>query len=104
MVAFRATVAVRPDVDLGDYKSIRMKREEVTVGDAEVDKALEELRLQQAPWEPVERPIAFGDLVIMDAQGTLEDKSVMNETGVQYPVIQGSPAPVPGFADKLQGM
>lgn len=103
-IAFRATVAVRPSIELGDYKHIRLKREEVTVEEAEVDKALEQLRLQQAPWEPVERPVALGDLVTMDVQGTLDGKSVLNETGLQYPVIQGSPVPIPGFAEKLEGL
>lgn len=104
VVAFRATVAVRPEVELGDYRSIRLKREEVTVSDVDVDNALEELRLQQAPWEPAERPVAFGDMVIMDAQATVEGDSVMNETAVQYPVVQGSVVPVPGFAENLQGV
>ncbi|MBI4294834.1 MAG: trigger factor [Chloroflexi bacterium] len=103
-LAFRATVPVRPDVDPGDYKHVRLKQEEVTVGEAEVEKALEQLRLQQAPWEPAERPVAPGDLVTIDVQGTLDQKSVLDEKGLQYPVFQGSPMPVPGFAEKLQGL
>ena len=65
-VSFKAVVALEPIVDLGEFQSIRLEREQVEVTDEQVDHVLEDLRFEAAPWEPGERPLAFGDLVSMN--------------------------------------
>ena len=61
-ITFRATVALRPEVELGDYNSIRVEWEESEVTDEQVEEVLDNLRRQGAPWEPTDRPVQYGDL------------------------------------------
>ena len=101
---FKATVPVRPTVELGDYHQIRVEPEPVEVAEEEVDRAIEQIRYQHAPWQPVERPVQFGDLVTMDVEGSVDDKPVLNEKGLEYLVVKDSPSPVPGFPEQLEGL
>ncbi|TET25522.1 MAG: trigger factor family protein, partial [Dehalococcoidia bacterium] len=59
-VVFKATVPMKPSVKLGDYHSIRLKPEAVKFNEVDVDVVVENLRHQQATWEPVARPVDFG--------------------------------------------
>jgi trigger factor len=67
---FSATVEVRPEAKLGDYKGVEVPRREVEVSDEEVDAQLEEMRGQFATLAAVEdRPAAEGDFAIIDFAG-----------------------------------
>ena len=103
-VIFKATVAIRPSIELGDYRQIRLSQETVVVAEDEVAAAMEQLRYQQAPWVPAERPVQFGDLVTIDVEGSLDGEMILNEKGTEYQVLQNLPMPVPGFAEELSGM
>jgi trigger factor len=103
-VVFTAVVPLKPTVELGDYKSIRLKPEEMEVTKADVDAVIEQLRRQHGTWEPVERPVAFDDLVTMDVESQAEGKPFINQPGAQYQVVSGQPLPVAGFAEQLVGM
>ena len=72
-ITFRATVALRPEVELGDYESIRVEWEEPEVTDEQVEEVLDTLRRQGAPWEPAERPAQFGDLLTVDMYGYVDE-------------------------------
>lgn len=64
---FKATVPLRPKVDPGDYRSIRLEPEPVVVTDAEIDAELERIRERQAEWVPVtNRTARMGDRVTVD--------------------------------------
>jgi len=56
------TVPLEPKVELGDYRSIHIEREEVEITDEDVERALEELREEHALYEPVDRPLEVGDV------------------------------------------
>jgi trigger factor len=103
-VVFTAVVPLKPVVELGDYQSIKLTPENVEVTKDQVDSVIEQLRRQHGTWEPVERPVAFDDLVTMDVDSTVEDKPFISQTGAQYQVMPNQPAPVPGFADQLVSM
>jgi trigger factor len=63
---FKATVPVRPDVQLGDYRSFNFKPEIETTDDEKVDKVIEELRDQNASLSPVEdRGAVKGDYAVI---------------------------------------
>jgi len=102
-LAFKATVAVRPTVELDDYHQIKFALEPVVVTDEEVMEALENIRYIQAPWEPVERPASFGDLLAIDVEGTVGDRSVIDEKGGWYRLSPDLPGALPGFAEQLEG-
>ena len=103
-VIFKAVVPLRPVVTLGDYHSIHDAPEPVKVTEDDIKAVIEELRHQHAVWEPVQRPVDFGDLVVLDIDSDIEGEPFVNRKGAQYQVMSGSPAPAPGFAEQLKGM
>lgn len=101
----KATVPLKPTVELGDYKSLKVEKETIEITGEKVDEVIEQLRHQHATWEPVEgRPVEFDDLLIMDIVGMLGDKNVIEQKGAQYQVVAGQTFPVLGFAEQLVGM
>jgi trigger factor len=67
---FSATVEVRPQAKLGEYKGLEVPKREIEVSDEEVDARLEELRGQFATLAAVEgRPVQEGDFVVLDFKG-----------------------------------
>ncbi len=103
-VIFTAVVPLEPTVELGKYKGIKLKPEKAEVTGEEVDAVIEQIRRQNGTWEPVERPVAFEDMVTMDVESLVEDKPFINQQGAQYQVKQNQPLPTPDFADQLIGM
>jgi len=103
-VVFKATVPLRPAVKLGDYHNIRVTPEPAEVKEDDVGAIIERLRHQHATWEPVERPVGFNDLVVLDVESSIEDKPFINQKGAQYLAVQNQPFPVLGFAEQLVGM
>ena len=103
-VVFKATVPLKPTIELGDYHQIQLTPEPVELTDDEVDTVIEQLRRQHAIWEPVERPANFDDLVALDIESHIEGKPFINQQGVQYQILHDQPLPVPGFAEQLSGM
>ena len=103
-VSFKAVVPLEPIVDLGEIHSIRLEKEEVEVTDEQVDHVLEDLRFESAPWEPVERPVAFGDLVTMNVNGTIGGEQVIDDQGIDFIPQLDNTMPFPGFSVYLEGM
>jgi trigger factor len=67
---FRAIFEVLPEFELGDYKNLTVQVDEIEVGDAQVDKTLEEMRERAATFVPVEgRPAQDGDHVLIKLSG-----------------------------------
>src|SRR5467141_789655 len=86
---FRATFEVLPQFELGQYKDLEVEIDDMKIEDADVDKALEELRDRAANFVPVEgRPIADGDYAQLKLKGIpagggeiLEAESVLCHVG-----------------------
>jgi trigger factor len=100
----KATVVVPPPVELGDYQSIKKDLPETAVTQDEVDAVLNQLREAHAQWVPVERAAAFGDRVTIDVEGRAEGAQVFKQENVDYVLEEGSPNPMPGFAEALVGI
>ena len=103
-IAWKATIDLVPLVDLGKYRDIRIQEEPVEATPEEVDASIEELRKSVAPWEPVSRPVAMGDLVTLDMTANDNGRIIGSDVGSQYPVIKGNPSPAPGFPEALAGL
>jgi len=103
-VVFTAVVPLKPTIELGEYHSIKLTPAKAEVTKEEIDAVIEQLRRQHGTWEPVERPVAFDDLVSMDVESQVEDRPFINQPGAQYQVMPNQPSPAPGFADQLVGM
>jgi trigger factor len=68
---FRAIFEVLPEIQLGDYKNLEVEVPAVEVTDADVDKAMEEMRERAATFVPVEgRAVADGDFAVLKLAGT----------------------------------
>ncbi|MFC1945367.1 trigger factor [Chloroflexota bacterium] len=103
-LVFKAVVPLAPEVKLGDFKQVRLPYNVEEVTEEKVDKVLEELRGQNATWEPVEKPVENTDLATINLDSTVEGKTYVKQDGIQYQVFKDAANPVPGFADKLMGM
>ena len=103
---FEVVVPLYPTVTLGDYTSIRAMPEVSEIKPENIDAVMEELRHQHATWEPVDRPVEFNDLAVIDinADDTAEDKPLVKKAASQYQVLKDSISPAPGFAAELVGM
>ena len=102
-MALRATVPLPPEVTLGDYREVRVEPEEIEVDEDRVTETLEEIRRETTPWEPVDRPVAMDDQVVMDLRGSVEGREVVNQRDVGY-IVSEEPNPVAGFGAALEGM
>ena len=102
-VTFKATVPLKPEVEIGDYKSIRVEVEKSEVGEEDVQERLERLRNSMASWEPVERPVAMDDMVTMTATGTVDGENILDETDTVYLLVEDADRPFPGFPEALVG-
>ena len=102
-VSFKAVLSLEPVVDLGDFRSIRLEPEPVEVTGDEVDKVIEQLRYDSAPWEPADRPVQFGDLATLDVQGVIEGDTMLDDKDVDFIPDKDNNAPFPGFSVYLEG-
>jgi len=103
-IIFKAVVPLKPTVTLGDYKGIKVDKEPIEITDSNVNDVIEQLRHQHATWEPVDRPVDFGDLVVFDIDSTVEGQTFMKQEGAQFQPVKDQVFPIPGFSEKMVGM
>ena len=102
---YTATVAVKPDVTLGEYKNLKMKKPSEKVTKAEVDAEIKKLQEQNAEMQLVDsRPLKEGDTAIFDFKGTKDGKAFEGGTAENYELKIGSKSFIPGFEDKMIGL
>ncbi|PKB77932.1 MAG: trigger factor [SAR202 cluster bacterium Io17-Chloro-G9] len=102
-VSFKAVVPLEPDVNLGEFRMIRLDRDPVEVTSAGVDEVIERLRFESGPWEPVERPVKFGDLLSLNVAGTILGEEAISNQGIDFIPQQDNLLPMPGFSVYLEG-
>ena len=103
-LSFKATVAIRPDVDLGDYKSLRVAREPLENDGKDLEAALEDLRKRYALHEPVDRPVKTGDFVTADVRIVIDNREVFKDEDAEFQLREGATVLLPGFSEGLIGM
>jgi len=104
-ISFKFTIPLHPTVDLGDYRSYRLKPRKARIYKKEVQQALEQLREQNAILELVERPAELGDGVVIDLLGqTAEGVQFLKGEDVHLLLDAESTSPAPGFAEAIVGM
>jgi trigger factor len=104
-LVFKATIQVRPDVELGDYKHFNFRPEIETIDDARVDKVLEELRDQNATLAAVEdRGAKEGDYAVISFVGTRDGEPFEGGSSERMPIILGQERLIPGFEANLNGL
>ncbi len=101
---FVAEVAVKPDVELGEYKGVAVTKSEVSVSDEEVTAELENIRNQQARTiEVTDRAVQEGDTVIIDFEGFVDGVAFEGGKGENHPLEIGSHAFIDNFEEQLIG-
>lgn len=102
---FTCEVFVKPDVTLGEYKGVSVKKETTVVTDVEVDARVEEERNKQAAEIEVEdRAVVEGDTVNLDYAGTVDGVAFEGGTAKDQTLKIGSGSFIPGFEEQMVGM
>ncbi len=102
---FKATVPVRPTIELGDPRELKFSMEPEEITDEKVNETIEDIRKRYAPWEKVERPAQEGDMLSLDVESSAAEAGpFINDTGVSYIVTPGLTFPIAGFPEQLVGI
>ena len=96
-------IILAPEVKLGNYKGLGIKKEAVKVEEKEVDEAIEKLLAQNASLVVKEGEAKKGDTVVFDFVGSVDGKEFEGGKAENYSLELGSNQFVPGFEDQLVG-
>ena len=102
-VIYTATVAVKPEVTLGEYKGVTVEKAETTVSAKEVNEKLAAELEKNARVVEVEREIKKDDIATIDFVGSVDGVEFEGGKGEDYPLTIGSGTFIPGFEDQLIG-
>ncbi|MDR3242008.1 MAG: trigger factor [Lactobacillaceae bacterium] len=99
-----AEVEVAPEIELGEYKGVKVAKQETEVSDADVDAEIETLRQGQAELVLVEdQAAANGDTVVIDFDGSIDGDHFEGGKGENFSLELGSGQFIPGFEEQLVG-
>ena len=102
---FTVTVAVKPEVTLGQYKGLEVEKEAVEVTDEEVDAELKKAQEQNAREVTVEdRPVKEGDIITLNYAGTIDGVPFDGGTAESQKLEIGSHSFIDTFEDQLVGL
>lgn len=100
---FTATVAVKPEAVLGQYKGIEVEKAVIEVTDEEVDAEVKKAQEQNSREITVERAAENGDTVVIDYAGTIDGVAFDGGSAKGHSLVLGSGSFIPGFEDQLIG-
>ena len=101
---YTATVAVKPDVTLGEYKGIEVQKADMTVTDQDVEDAVRrELEKDSRLVTVTDRAAQDGDTVKIDFDGSVDGVAFDGGKGENYPLQLGSGSFIPGFEEQIVG-
>ena len=103
-VEFIFTLTLKPEVKLGKYKGLGVKKETVKVTKEEVEHEIEHLRSHYAENVVKEGTVAIGDIAIIDFEGFKDGVAFEGGKGENYSLTIGSNTFIPGFEDQIIGM
>lgn len=103
-VVYALTMVVKPDVTLGTYKNLDVKKSEVKVTAEQVDEYIKAEQTKQARIIDVEKAAEKGDLVLIDYSGSVDGEKFDGGTAEDYELELGSNTFIPGFEDQLIGV
>ena len=103
-VEFNFTLTLKPEVKLGKYKKLGVKKEEVTVTKEELEKAVNETLSKYAENVTKEGPVVDGDIAIIDFEGFKDSIAFEGGKGENYSLTIGSNTFIPGFEEQIIGM
>ena len=101
---YEATVALKPEVTLGEYKGVEVEKAEAVVTDEDVEAEITSARKKNGRLIPIEDgPIEDGDNTVIDFTGTIDGKKFDGGSGTDYPLLIGSHSFIDTFEEQLIG-
>lgn len=101
---YTAEVATKPEITLGEYKGLEIKKPDTEVTDEDINKELENARNRAArKVEVTDRPVKDGDETVIDFKGFVDGKPFEGGEGEDYPLTIGSHQFIEGFEEQLIG-
>ena len=102
---FAAEVAVRPEVELGEYKGVEVTKADAEVTDADVELELKKVQDQNSRTVSVEdRAVKDGDMTVIDFEGFIDGEAFDGGKGENYPLTIGSHSFIDTFEEQMIGM
>ncbi len=102
---YTATVALKPEVTLGEYKGVEVEKTDATVTDEDVEKELKSVQDRNSRLVAVtDRPVADGDQTVIDFKGYVDGKAFAGGEGKDYPLTIGSHSFIDTFEEQMVGM
>lgn len=102
---FAAEVAVRPEVELGEYKGVEVTKADAEVTDADVGEELKKVQDQNSRTVSVEdRAVKDGDMTVIDFEGFIDGEAFEGGKGENYPLTIGSHSFIDTFEEQMIGM
>lgn len=100
---FTAEVALKPEVTLGTYKGVEVDKIEISVTDEEVEADLKQQQENNSRVVTVERPVADGDIAVIDYEGFADGVAFEGGKGEDYSLTIGSHSFIDNFEEQLIG-
>lgn len=101
---FSATVAVKPEAELGDYKGLEVEKQEVKIMAADVNAEIDRVREQNARIITIEdRAVKKDDIAVIDFEGFVDGEPFEGGKGTDYSLTIGSHSFIDTFEDQLIG-
>lgn len=103
-VTFKFTIIGQPEVTLGEYKKLGLKKSKAKVSKEELDAEVKRIRDQFAEIAPKEGKVENGNTAVIDFEGFVDGKALDGGKGENYPLEIGSHTFIPGFEEGVVGM
>ena len=103
---YEAEIDLLPEVKLGDYQKIRIKKsdQKIEASEAEIEQVLSHLARTRAEFKDIFRPVKNGDRIEINFEGYDKGVRLENLSSQNYPVILGTKNLIPEFENKLTGL
>ena len=102
---FSAEVAVKPEVELGQYKGVEVAKVDSEVTDEDIANELKKVQEQNSRTISVaERAVKDGDMTVIDFEGFVDGEAFEGGKGENYPLTIGSHSFIDTFEDQIIGM
>lgn len=102
---FKATVTVKPEVELGEYKGLEVPEKDFSVKEEDLEQELKNLQERHAELEVIaDGEVANGDTAVIDFEGFLNGIAFPGGKGEKHSLEIGSGSFIPGFEEQIIGM
>jgi trigger factor len=103
-VSFKVTISLMPKIELGDPSKIKIKKNEVKLEEADIQKVIDNLLQMRIKEALVDRGIQKGDKALLDFEVKRDGVAIENGKSTDYPLVIGEGKFIPGFEENVIGL